>query len=89
MGMCCCGTSCGCGCASCACGGGRFVTTGTFLTGSIPASSAWSTDQAAQYERKHDADQCCKHDDKTAHTPKAVRKEGGLWQRVESDLKKI
>jgi len=65
------------------------MVTGTFLAGSIPATSAWSADQAAQYERKHYADQCCKHDEKTSHTPKAVKKEGGLWERVASDLKRI
>jgi len=61
---------------------------GGFFQG-IPASSSWSEDQAAQYQRKHYADQCCKHDEDTPHMPKAVRKEGGLWQRVVSEIDKL
>ncbi len=46
-------------------------------------------DQVAEHERRHNSDQCCKHDEKDPHTPKALRNEGGLWKRVMSDLEKI
>ena len=54
-----------------------------------PTDRTWADDQATQGQRKHYADQCCKHGEESPHTPKAVREEGGLWQHVVSDLRKL
>jgi len=87
--MCCCGANCGCSCASCACGAGGGGRTVFGTMEGYPTSNSWTEDQVTQYQRKHYADQCCKHDDNTPHTPKAVRNEGGLWQRFVSELDKL